>query len=682
MAISIDQARIYANLEQLVEERTVELQEANEQLQREIARRIEAEQGQRESLSRLTSILDSAMDAIITINEEQIVVMCNPSATLMFGYAAADIIGQPLSKLIPERYRSAHTDHIQAFSQTSVTNRNMSALGSLWGRRANGEEFPIEVAISQVKLSGQELYTAIARDITGRKQAESALQESEEQFRNIAEQSPNMIFISQNDKIAFINRQSTEIMGYSQEELTATDFDLLSLVAPESIEMVKSNFSRLIQGEELQAKEYTLLTRAGERVEVIIALRLINYQSERAILGIVTDVTRLKRMEVALQKSIDEQELLLDSTRKMTTALELESLFEVIFDQLRHFIKYNDAVVWMREGDGFVIRASRTSEGRESLLGLYYKLDALPFLVEEMMITKEPIIIDDMSNSIELIQEIESAVGRSLKEYVPAGTSLICLALFAKDRVFGLIVLTYNQSGYHSRESLAVMQAFGNHAAIAIDNARLHQQVQQAAVLEERDRLARDLHDAVTQTLFSASVIAKSLPDIWEKDPAIGRTYLEQLPRLLQGALAEMRTLLIELRPSALRDKTLGQLLELLADAARAHTGAIVSLNVESECPLPEDVTIALYRIAQESLNNVAKHAEASEVNVRLICDPEEVVLHIADDGYGFDPETIPPGHLGVGIMRERAQKIGATFQIDSKSGDGTIVIVTWSDQA
>ena len=94
---------------------------------------------------------------------------------------------------------------------------------------------------------------------------------------------------------------------------------------------------------------------------------------------------------------------------------------------------------------------------------------------------------------------------------------------------------------------------------------------------------------------------------------------------MLQGALAEMRTLLLELRPSSLLDQTLGQLLELLAEAARARSGAIVTLNVEGECPLPEDVTIALHRIAQESLNNVAKHAEASEINVRLICDPERL---------------------------------------------------------
>jgi signal transduction histidine kinase len=207
-------------------------------------------------------------------------------------------------------------------------------------------------------------------------------------------------------------------------------------------------------------------------------------------------------------------------------------------------------------------------------------------------------------------------------------------------------------------------------------------QSQQAAATAERERLGRELHDAVTQTLFSASVIAKALPDIWEKDPAIGRTYMEQLPRLLKGALAEMRTLLLELRPNALREQTLGQLLELLAEAARARSGAIVTLKVEGDRPLPEDVSIALHRIAQESLNNVAKHAESTHISIWLRLDQSGVKLHISDDGRGFDPETIPSGHLGVRIMRERAQKIGATFQIDSKPGDGTIVIVTWSDQA
>jgi signal transduction histidine kinase len=226
-----------------------------------------------------------------------------------------------------------------------------------------------------------------------------------------------------------------------------------------------------------------------------------------------------------------------------------------------------------------------------------------------------------------------------------------------------------------------LLQAFSNQAAIAIDNARLYQQVQQAAVLEERDRLARELHDAVTQSIYSASVIAEVAPDIWDNDPAIGRQYLEQLPMMLRGALAEMRILLLELRPSAPQDMTLGQLLELLVEAARARSRANITLTVEGERPLPENVTTALHRITQESLNNVSKHAEAREVNLSFICDSEEMVLQISDDGVGFDPATVQPGHLGIGIMSERAKEIGATFQIDSKPGDGTIVIVTWPNQ-
>jgi len=202
---------------------------------------------------------------------------------------------------------------------------------------------------------------------------------------------------------------------------------------------------------------------------------------------------------------------------------------------------------------------------------------------------------------------------------------------------------------------------------------------QQAAVLEERERLARELHDAVTQTIFSANVIAEAAPSVWDKDPAIGRDYLAQLPKILRGALAEMRTLLLELRPDILQEQTLGQLLELLAEAARARSAAVVTLKVEGDCPLPGDVTLALHRIAQEALNNVAKHAEARELNIRIICNPDRVVLHVADDGRSFDPKNIPPGHLGIGIMRERAQEVGATFQIDSKPGEGTLVVVSWS---
>jgi signal transduction histidine kinase len=204
---------------------------------------------------------------------------------------------------------------------------------------------------------------------------------------------------------------------------------------------------------------------------------------------------------------------------------------------------------------------------------------------------------------------------------------------------------------------------------------------QESAVLEERARLARDLHDAVTQTLFSASLLADTTPRIWERDQTIARQNLAQLSRLLRGALAEMRTLLFELRREAMEEQTLDQLMGPLAEAARARSRADVHLQIEEDRPLPKNVTVGLHRIAQESLNNVTKHAEATTVDVDLNCSSEGVVLRISDDGRGFDPAHIPPGHMGIGFMTERAREIGAVLEIDSHPGRGTQVTVTWLEQ-
>lgn len=218
-------------------------------------------------------------------------------------------------------------------------------------------------------------------------------------------------------------------------------------------------------------------------------------------------------------------------------------------------------------------------------------------------------------------------------------------------------------------------------ADVIDDRKLLEAQIEKAAAVEERTRLARDLHDAVTQTLFSASLLADTAPRIWEKDQTIAKQNLKQLGRLLRGALAEMRTLLFELRTEAVQDQTLGQLLGPLAEAAIARARAMVNLRIEGDRPLPKNVTMALHRIAQESLNNVAKHAEATTVDIDLNCSPEGVVLRISDDGRGFDPAHIPSGHMGIGIMAERAREIGAVFEIESQRGRGTQVVVTWSDQ-
>ncbi len=213
--------------------------------------------------------------------------------------------------------------------------------------------------------------------------------------------------------------------------------------------------------------------------------------------------------------------------------------------------------------------------------------------------------------------------------------------------------------------------------AIRQEQAR-RAEAEQAAAAAERNRLARDLHDAVTQTLFSASLIADVLPRLWGRDPDAGRQRLDEVRQLTRGALAEMRTLLLELRPAALLAADLGELLRQLAEAVTGRARVPVELKIEGNGELPPEVKIALYRIVQEALNNMAKHAGASRATIGLQHAPDRVELWVEDDGRGFDVAGVPAGHLGLGIMRERAAAIDASLDISSQAGGGTRIIVIW----
>ena len=209
----------------------------------------------------------------------------------------------------------------------------------------------------------------------------------------------------------------------------------------------------------------------------------------------------------------------------------------------------------------------------------------------------------------------------------------------------------------------------------------LAEKAAQDAVAAERARLARDLHDAVTQTLFSASLIAEILPDLWDSDLEEAKQSTEELRQLTRGALAEMRTLLLELRPAALTQSRFEDLLKQLSEATIGRARIPVHLSVEGECGLPPDVQVALYRIAQESLNNIVKYARASQVNIDLMLSCTGLHLEIRDNGTGFDMQNVRPTSLGMRIMRERAQAIGADFELLSKPGKGTTVSVTWNQE-
>ena len=200
------------------------------------------------------------------------------------------------------------------------------------------------------------------------------------------------------------------------------------------------------------------------------------------------------------------------------------------------------------------------------------------------------------------------------------------------------------------------------------------------AITAERTRLARDLHDAVTQTLFSASLIAEVLPDLWEMDEAEARKSNEELRQLTRGALAEMRTLLLELRPAALTQARFPDLIKQLSEAVIGRARLPVRIEKTGEYEMPPEVKVAYYRIAQESLNNIVKYARATQVEIRLTLECCNVHMEIKDDGIGFDPSSIRPTSLGMHIMRERADAIRAHLKISSTPGEGTLVCLDWNE--
>jgi signal transduction histidine kinase len=215
-------------------------------------------------------------------------------------------------------------------------------------------------------------------------------------------------------------------------------------------------------------------------------------------------------------------------------------------------------------------------------------------------------------------------------------------------------------------------------AALEASQAQLLQETRARAVAEERTRIARDLHDAVTQTIYSAALITEALPRIGERNPDEAQRNLAKLRQLLRGALAELRTLLFELRPASLESADLDTLLTQLVDAFTGRTRIPVQSKISGPNTLQPDVKVAFYRIAQESLNNVEKHARAESVTLLLSQKPDEVIMTIQDDGVGFEPDAISAENLGLVIMQERADAAHAVLNIETEPGSGTQVSLLW----
>ena len=300
--------------------------------------------------------------------------------------------------------------------------------------------------------------------------------------------------------------------------------------------------------------------------------------------------------------------------RHITSILDVDQVLHEIVGAIQGRFDYQVVSIAMVEDDELTIKASAPSRWQD--------LGIAPL---SLKVGKEGVIGWVAGSGLPLLVPDVSREPRYLAwPHDIATRSELAVPMIIQAGVIGVLNVESTELNAFDESDMAMLQSLANQAAIAVENAKLYVRAQEAAALRERGRLARDLHDAVTQTLFSASLIAEVLPALWEADQAEGRQMLGELRGLTRGALAEMRTLLLELRPSALVEANLGDLLRQLAESVSGRTGIPVTV-VLAGCPpanLPDEVHIAFYRIAQEALNNVVKHARASRVDMTLRCVP------------------------------------------------------------
>jgi signal transduction histidine kinase len=300
-------------------------------------------------------------------------------------------------------------------------------------------------------------------------------------------------------------------------------------------------------------------------------------------------------------------------------------------------------------------------------------LDGTDIAIDDLLAT-ELLVITDAPND----PRLASPRARALVAREGIRTALAA-PIFVSGQPFGIFSVAFLSEQIPRLDEERLVQALAQRAGLAVQNARLFEQAQQVATTEERQRLARELHDAVTQTLFSASLIAEVLPRLWARDPELGLRRLDELRRLTRGALAEMRTLLLELRPAALVETPFNQLLNQLALSVASRSNLDVKVHTDGEqFRLPADVQIGLYRIVQEALNNTLKHAAANHAVVTLHWRGQNVRLRICDDGKGFDTSRPPAGRLGLSIIHERASAMGARLRVASRPGAGTRINLYW----
>jgi signal transduction histidine kinase len=416
--------------------------------------------------------------------------------------------------------------------------------------------------------------------------------------------------------------------------------------------------------------------RGDERWLTISFLGLPHDGLLSRVWGVQRDITWRKRAEASLGQRTSELTALLAVTRELASTLDLEPLLENVLLQLRTVIDFAGASVSMLQGEQAVVVAYDGPLPRHQVVGRAVPVAALaPFA--QLMSQSKPVIFDDQT----LLDVCPPELWESIRELLPApdqhARAWLLAPLLARGRLVGLLALEHTGPHHFTPWHAELAQAFADHAAVAIENARLYGEARLVAAMSERQRLAAELHDSVTQSIYGISLAAHTAIPLVDTQGDRVKKILAHILGLADAAFADVRSLIFELRPETLERHGLVAAIERQAQPLRVREQLALHFDLGKEPNCALNIKETVYRIAQESLNNIGKHASARDVWVKLEVVASDLCLEVRDNGAGFDPTLDYGGHLGLQVMRERAERLGGSLVIDSRPGAGTTVRAT-----
>ena len=641
-------------------------------------RQVEAEL--RRSEERFRLLVQNSSDAITVLTAHGTIRYASPATLQIVGFDPAQLIDA-------NAFDVTHPDdmeRVQAWYAALRETPGTSQPVELRVHHRNGSWRHIE-AIGNNLLDDPSVRGVVVnvRDITERKTAASALRASEARFRTIFERAGMGIALVRADG-GFVEANSAlqEMLGYTLDELR--ELELTDYTHPDDYAADAALYAEMVAGKrshyQLQ-KRY--IRKDGQVFWGRLTVSLIDGQAgeEQFAVVMVEDITAqvesYRLLEERVAERTRELTTLLEVSHSVASTLEPRPLLALILEKLGMVADYAGSSITVLEGEEFRILDSRMADGEhpEEILQLRFPIQpVLPLW--EILNRMEPVIIDDVRSDAPHARVYQAVVGDRLTTAFRHVRSWIAVPMALQNRVIGFLSLSKDRPGYFSERHAKLAMAIASQAAVAIENAGLFEQGQELAVMMERQRLARELHDSVSQALYGIALGARTARMLLDRDPTKLAQPLDYVLSLAEAGLHEMRALIFNLRPEAL--ETEGLVVALTKQAASLRTRHQLEV-ITDLCEEPEvrfDIKEALYRIAQEAMHNTVKHAHATRVEIRLGCDPRIVELDVRDDGSGFDPGGSFPGHMGLRSMRERVHRLGGSLTVESAPGQGVHIKV------